>query len=73
MAMRSLKLFCFIFSVCTSVVHAEDIDLANFKTDTGECSPAVKNDLQESSLSKFFDDFKTYTTTKTAIDRRKGA
>lgn len=52
---------------------AQDVDLFNFTTDSGECSAAQKADLQKASLIKTLTPFQTYTLSEVPIERRRGA
>lgn len=62
-------IICFM----ASATFAEPISLLDFSTDTGECSAAVKKDLQEASAAETFETFKSYTLSETRIERRRGA
>lgn len=67
---QQICLFCiFIWS---GTAFAQEIDLINFSTDTGECSAAEKSDLMKAALSKTLRSFETYTLTEVQLERRRG-
>jgi hypothetical protein len=67
-----LLIVCIGVSISTGAL-AEAVDLESFSTNTGECSVAVKEDLQKASVEKTFSAFTSYTIAETPIDRRRGA
>ena len=73
--MRLLKSVCIAFHIlmCVNIASAEEIELINFATNTGECSAAQKSDLQKIALSETLKDFQTYSLSEINIERRRGA
>ena len=67
----------YVCLICVTIwagsLSAQDIDLPNFSTDTGECSSAVKSDLQKAALSANLTSFQSYTLSEVPIERRRGA
>ena len=72
-----MKVFLkYISLICVTALagslSAQDIDLTNFSTDTGECSAAVKSDLQKAALSTNLTSFQSYALSEVPIERRRG-
>ena len=63
----------FILACTPNTSLAEEINLKDFLTSTGECSPAEKTDLQKGAFKKSLIPYLSYTISKAPIDRRKGA
>lgn len=70
--LKNLLISLFTLTWVTTA-NADEIDLVNFSTNTGECSSAKKSDLQKAALANTLTAFQTYTLSEVPIERRRGA